>query len=78
MLGYAGSRMALTGSIAGLFLACGSMGSMLLPLLIGSMVVRFGPDMIPALLFIAMLGGLLSLLALFRTSRRATLAAQPA
>lgn len=78
MLGYAGSRMALTGSVAGLFLACGSMGSMLLPLLIGSLVVRSGPDMIPALLFIAMLGGLLSLLALFRTSRSAVPVVQPA
>lgn len=67
MLAFAETRMALTGTAAGLFLASGSLGSMIFPLLVGYLIVRSGPDVVPMLLLGAMLAGLVFLVMLFRS-----------
>jgi MFS transporter, FHS family, Na+ dependent glucose transporter 1 len=67
MLAFAETRIALTGTAAGFFLASGSLGSMIFPLIIGNLVVRSGPDVIPLMLLGAMLAGFIFLLLLFRS-----------
>ena len=72
-IAYAESRMEISGSVTSFFLGGGSVGSMLMPLLIGSAFERYGPQSLPVIM-LAVLGlGALTLFATFRVALAATM-----
>ncbi len=71
-IAYAESRMEISGSVTSFFLGGGSVGSMLMPLIIGSAFERFGPQSLPVIMMAVLGLGMLTLIATFRVAHVAT------
>lgn len=70
-IAYAEGHMEISGSVTSFFLGGGSVGSMVMPLIIGSAFERYGPQALPVIM-LAVLGlGALTLFATFRVAQAA-------